>query len=125
MADPNTTGTTTGTTTPGTAPGATPGTTTTAGTTTGTGYTADNVRVAPADNAPATRKDSAATKGLIVGILTFIGLWLLELAINSTPLPEYGRVSVADMIVYAIIGIIVGVVVKLIDKSRSTKTTKV
>lgn len=131
MADPiKTPGTTANpnantTTTAGTT-GATTGTT--AGTTgTRAGYDAETVRVEPAGTATThTHDDKSSTKGLIVGVLTFLALSLWEwldgpaeaetnagAALDSITFPE--------MAIYAVVGIIVGVIVKAIDKARQKK----
>ena len=112
-------------------------TTTTAGTTTGTtgtagtraGYDAETVRVEPAGTATAARdhKDSSATKGLIVGVLTFLALSLWEWL--DGPSEDAGTnagaaldsITLTEMLIYAVVGIIVGVVVKAIDKARHKK----
>lgn len=87
-------------------------------------YDAEAVRVGAAAPMNKTEtKDSSATKGLIVGVLTFALLSLAEwlmgpgtaeanagAAIDSITFPE--------MAIYAVIGIVVGVAVKAIDKAR-------
>ena len=118
--------------TPGTTANPNANTTTTAGTTTGTtgtraGYDAETVRVEPAGTATThTHDDKSSTKGLIVGVLTFLALSLWEwfsgpadaetnagAALDSITFPEIAS--------YAVVGIIVGVIVKAIDKSRQKK----
>ena len=103
-------------------------TTPTDGTTTTTqaGYHAESVRVAPNDGtattatgtaAHATTGDTAATaakKGLVVGVLTFLGLWLYEYLTGTNGGAD--STTVTDIVVYAIVGVIVGLVVKMIAK---------
>ena len=112
MADPNTT------------PGATPGTTATgatgdATTTTQAGYHAETVRVAPTGTTDtvhtADTDKSAATKGLIVGVLTFLALSLWEWLDGATG-AEGDAITFPEMAIYAVVGIVVGVIVKMIAK---------
>ena len=124
MADPTTpnphdpaTGTTTGTTTTDT---------TAAGTTTQAGYHAEAVRVAPtgtthdATTAHTGDKEStAAKKGLIVGVLTFLALTIWEWLSGGEDVAGSEVDSLTfwpEVVIYAIVGIIVGVIVKMIAK---------
>ena len=134
MADPiKTPGTTANpaantTTAAGTTTATTPGATTTAtGTTTGTtgaAYDAEAVRVS---SAATTHDDKSATKGLIVGVLTFLALSLWEWL--DGPADDAGTnagaaldsITFPEMAIYAVVGIIVGVIVKAIDKARQKK----
>ena len=99
-------------------------TTTPAGTATGASYEAEAVKVqaAPA----AAHDDKSATKGLIVGVLTFLALslweWLDGRADADTNAgAAFDSITFVEMLIYAVVGIIVGVVVKAIDKSRQKK----
>ncbi|WP_031551652.1 hypothetical protein [Parvularcula oceani] len=123
MADPKTPGTTPGTQT---GPGATGTTTTntTAGTTgnpTQANYNAEAVRVSDTGTTAHTHKDNSAKKGLIVGILTFLGLALIDWLVGPAA-SDAESLTFGETIIYAIVGLIVGWVVKLIDKSRQKKT---
>ena len=95
-------------------------TTTAAGTK--AGYEAEAVRVGAA--APMATKehhdDKSATKGLIVGVLTFLALSLWEWLDGPTG-AEGDAITFPEMAIYAVVGIVVGVIVKAIDKARQKK----
>ena len=99
--------------------------TTTAAGTTGTtaAYDAEAVRVGAATPMRDTtvHKDSAATKGLVVGVLTFLLLSLWEWLDGPTG-ASGDAITFPEMAIYAVVGIIVGVAVKAIDKARQKKT---
>ena len=104
-------------------------TTTAPGTT--AAYDAEAVRVGAATPMaarvePVERKDSAATKGLVVGVLTFLLLSLWEW-IDGPAGAAGDSITFPEMAIYAVVGIITGVVVKAIDKARQKKahTTRV
>ena len=104
-------------------------TTTTDGTTTTTqaGYHAETVRVAPTGTATGTtatattgdRESTAAKKGLIVGVLTFLALCLWEWLSGGDDVAGSEVDSLTfwpEVVIYAIVGIVVGVIVKMIAK---------
>ena len=122
--------------TPGTTANPNANTTTAAGTTgattgaTGTraGYDAETVRVEPAGTATTARThdDKSATKGLIVGVLTFLALSLWEwrdgpAEAETNAGAALDSITLTEMLIYAVVGIIVGVVVKAIDKALQKK----
>ena len=96
-------------------------TTTAPGTT--AAYDAEAVRVGAA-KPMATRetpaKSNASTKGLIVGVLTFVLLSLWEWLDGPTGAAG-DAITFPEMAIYAVVGIIVGVAVKAIDKARHNK----
>jgi YD repeat-containing protein len=97
-------------------------TTTRTGTTTQAGYDAEAVRVGaatPMDRR--THKDNSSTKGLVVGVLTFLVLSLWEWLDGATGAAG-DAITFPEMLIYAIVGIVVGLIVKAIDKSRANKT---
>lgn len=102
----------------------TAGHTTDAGNPTQANYNAEAVRVSPTGTKTAeTHRDSSSTKGLVVGVLTFLLLSLWEWLDGATGAAG-DAITFVEMLIYAIVGIVVGVVVKMIDKSRA-KTDKV
>ena len=89
-------------------------------TTTQSSYHAEAVRVAPAGTTTSTYADgdtdkSAATKGLIVGVLTFLALSLWEW-LDGAAGAAGDSITFMEMAIYAVVGIIVGVIVKMIAK---------
>ena len=106
-----------------------PNTTTTtdgATTTTQAGYHAETVRVAPTGTATGTttattadRESTAAKKGLIVGVLTFLALTIWEWLSGGDDVAGSAVDSLTfwpEVVIYAIVGIVVGVIVKMIAK---------
>ena len=103
-------------------------TTTPAGTSTQAGYRAETVKTSPtgtttthatpdhvatgATTATTPAANSAATKGLIVGILTFLALVAFEFFDGVTP--EGEAITLFDVIVYIVVGVVVGWAVKKI-----------
>jgi hypothetical protein len=75
--------------------------------TTGTTTTADSAR------------RSAAKKGLWIGVLTFVALALLDW-IAGPAFSAFESLTFGETFVYAIVGVIVGVIVKQIDLRRHT-----
>ena len=100
-----------------------PNTTTTtdgATTTTQAGYHAETVRVAPTGTATTGDQEStAAKKGLIVGVLTFLALTIWEWLSGGDDVAGSAVDSLTfwpEVVIYAIVGIVVGVIVKMIAK---------
>lgn len=68
-------------------------------------------------------KRSAAQKGLWVGVLTFLALALIDW-LSGPSLSTFEALTFFDTVVYAIVGIVVGVIVKQIDLRRHSHDTK-
>jgi hypothetical protein len=60
---------------------------------------------------------SAAKKGLVIGVLTFVALTLIDW-LSGPSLSSLEALTFLDVIVYAVVGVIVGLAVKLIDLQR-------
>jgi hypothetical protein len=91
-------------------------TTTAAGTTRGTTTHRTGTTTHRTDTA-VVNKSSAAKKGLWVGILTFVALTLIDW-LSGPSLSSLEALTFLDVVVYAVIGVIVGLAVKLIDLQR-------
>ncbi|MCQ8184885.1 hypothetical protein [Parvularcula maris] len=60
---------------------------------------------------------SAAKKGLTIGVLTFLALTLFDW-LSGPSLSSLEALTFLDVVIYAVVGVIVGLAVKLIDLQR-------